>query len=215
MDVSTLLKNIREYNRYVFVNKNNIKKLKNKDITLISSDCTGGVIMHDLKQRFNSPTVNMFFSSDDFIKFLKNINYYLDCTMKDITCADDKWPVAKLGDITLQLVHYRSVSEAQEAWNRRRKRIVWDNIFVIMNDRNGCTEDNLKEFEKINFRKAFLTCNKAWVEKYKCAYYISKSEVNGENAGKVRTITGYIPKWGFHRLVDEFDYVSFLNGELE
>ena len=84
-----------------------------------------------------------------------------------------------------------------------------------MNDRNGCTEKNLAEYDKINFKKVFLTCNKEWFEKYKCAYYISKSETDGENVGKVRTITSYIPKWGIHRLVDEFDYVGFLNGELE
>lgn len=50
MSISSLLKTIREYNRYLFVNKKNIKRLNNKEITLISSDCTGGVIMHDLKK---------------------------------------------------------------------------------------------------------------------------------------------------------------------
>lgn len=211
MNISEKLKNIREFNRNIFVNKKNRNRLQNKEFTLISSDCTGGVITHDLGLKFNSPTVNMFFSASDFIKFLGNINYYLDCVMEDVTTINDNWPVAKLGDIKLQLVHYNSISEAQEVWDRRKKRIIGDNLFVIMNDRNGCTEENLAQFQRLNYRKTFLTHNKEWAEKYECAYYISKGELEGENEGKVYTITSFIPKYGIHRLIDEFDYVSFLN----
>lgn len=173
-----------------------------------------GVLSHDLGLKFLSSTVNMFFSAQDFIKFLKNIKEYIDYEFIDVTTENDKWPVAKIGDITLQLVHYKSVSEAQEDWNRRKVRINWDKLFIIMNDRNGCTENELKEFEELDYEnKVFFTCNKAWSEKYKSAFYISKSEVN-DGVQTVKVMTSFVSRWGWHRVVDEFDYAGFFKKNL-
>ena len=38
-------------------------KLKNKDFSIISSNCNGGVILSDLNIKFNTPTINLFFFS--------------------------------------------------------------------------------------------------------------------------------------------------------
>ena len=45
--------------------------LKNKDFTIISHNCVGGVIYHDLGLKFNTPTINLFFMAKDFIKYNK------------------------------------------------------------------------------------------------------------------------------------------------
>lgn len=211
--IENFLKKWRELIRKILVNNKNIRNLKCIDFSIISSDCTGGVLSHDLNLQFLSPTINMFFSAQDFIKFLNNIRAYLQYEFVDITTENDSWPVAKVGDIYLQLVHYKSVLDAQQAWDRRKERINWNKICVIMNDRNGCTEKELIEFEKLNYKnKIFLTCNKEWCKKYKCAYYISKSEVNNDNGQQtVKTIPSYVPKLGWHRVIDEFDYIEFFN----
>lgn len=171
----------------------------------------GGVLSHDLRLQFLSPTINLYFSAQDFIKFIKNMKEYLRYEFVDVTTEDDIWPVAKLGDLTLQLVHYENVYEAEKAWNRRKSRINWDKMCFIMNDRNGCTEEELRQFDSLNFKnKIFFTCNKEWAEKYKSAFYISKSEAN-KGRTTVKTITGFTPKWGWHRVVDEFNYIDFFN----
>lgn len=207
-----IIKMIREDLREKIVNKKNIKALRNTNFSILSSDCTGGVLSHDLGLQFNSPTINMYFCAKDYIKFIKDINRYLDMEMVDITCQDDEWPVAALGEIKIQLVHYNSVQEAQEAWNRRKARMNWNNMCVIMNDRNGCTEVELEAFDHLNYEhKVFFTCNREWANKYECAYYISKSEVNN-GIQMVKTMTSFYPKIGWHRVLDEFDYVAFFNG---
>lgn len=41
-------------------------RLKNKDFSIISRNCIGGVMYHDLGLKCTSPTVNLFFYPDDF-----------------------------------------------------------------------------------------------------------------------------------------------------
>ena len=62
--------------RFVY-NKYNQRKLSNRDVTLFSSNCNGGVILHDLGLRFNSPFVNLWIKPKDFIKICENPEYYL------------------------------------------------------------------------------------------------------------------------------------------
>lgn len=109
-------------------NIENRKRLKNKEISIISTNCIGGVLSHDLGLQFKSPTVNLFFRAEDFIKFCENLEYYMSID-RFVECYDEKiiedrtYPVAYLGDLTLYLVHYSSVEEAEKKWNERKQRI--------------------------------------------------------------------------------------------
>lgn len=59
------------------------RKIKNKDCSIISMNCVGGVVSHELGLRFNSPTVNLWFTPKEFIKFLSQLEYYLyDCKIE-------------------------------------------------------------------------------------------------------------------------------------
>ena len=52
-------------------------KYINHDVSIISMNCTGGILYHDLGLKFLSPTINLFFRAEDFIKFCENLDYYL------------------------------------------------------------------------------------------------------------------------------------------
>lgn len=58
-------------------------------------------------ERFNSPTVNLFFGAEDYIKFLEKLDYYLGQTLVEAQ-SDKDYPVAKLDDITIYFMHYPS-----------------------------------------------------------------------------------------------------------
>ena len=73
---------IRLFLREKFINKPNRKKLKNKNPSIISSNCNGGFIYHDLNLKFFSPTINLFFYPKDYIKFIANLEYYSKCELK-------------------------------------------------------------------------------------------------------------------------------------
>lgn len=95
------------------------KRLKNNNFSIISSNCVGGVIYHKLGLKFLSPTINLWIRPNDYLKFLKNLNYYLITA----NLSEDKsnyldYPVGFLGSgenkITLYFQHYQSFTEAAE-----------------------------------------------------------------------------------------------------
>lgn len=52
--------------------KSQRKRLKNDNFTIISSNCIGGLIYHRLGKEFNSPTINLRFYQNEFIKFVQD-----------------------------------------------------------------------------------------------------------------------------------------------
>lgn len=85
MSVKALYKEIRFTLRDLIYNSRCRKKLLNNDFSLITCDCTGGCVAKDLKVRMNSPTRNFYFNTDDYIKFCKNLDYYLSLTPEPYT----------------------------------------------------------------------------------------------------------------------------------
>lgn len=69
-------------NRIVWQIRRN--SLRNKDFTLISNNCCGGVISHNLGLKFLSPTVNLFIPHDDFIYFLNNLDEALSSDIQQV-----------------------------------------------------------------------------------------------------------------------------------
>lgn len=121
------------------------------EISLITCNCIGGLVYSDINMRFCSPTINLYIPSPDFVKFTLNLKYYLDCSLEVID--DTKYPICKLGDITIHFLHYDSFEQAKQKWNERKKRIVWDKIFVIMSDRDSFSATLLEEYKKIPYPK--------------------------------------------------------------
>lgn len=94
--------------------KNQRRRLKNDNFSIISSNCIGGFIYHRLGKQFLSPTINLYFNQKEFLKFVKNLDYYLQFNLRFIK-TDLGHPVAELGDIKLFFLHYYSDDEAKLA----------------------------------------------------------------------------------------------------
>lgn len=122
-----------------------------------------GGITHELGQRFLSPTVNLFLVPEDYIKFIYNLKFYIkesDMIEDQIESLKRGYPVGKLNDIKLFFVHYKNFDSAKNKWYERCSRINWNNIYFIMTQRDGCTEKEIKQFEKIQvIIKSFLCHN--------------------------------------------------------
>ena len=213
MNLVSYLENKIWQNHRKKVNAKNRARLteKAKTATILSMNCTGGIISHDLGLQFLSPTVNLFMRADAFIKFCENLEYYLSidefkpCTDKNII-GERTYPIGYLDDLLVFFVHYNSLEQAQQKWNERKKRVNFDNIVILNADREGCTDEIKDRFEKLPYRKVLFTHLPD--ETHKSCYYISGYE-DEPCVGIVtapRGIKGYRP-------VDEFDYVGLLNGE--
>lgn len=69
-------------------------------------------------ERFSSPTVNLFFVAEDYIKFLEKLDYYLTQTLVEVQ-SDKDYSVAKLDDITIYFMHYLSFDEVKIICEKR------------------------------------------------------------------------------------------------
>lgn len=140
----------------------NYKKLTNRDVSIISNNCWGGVFYNLHKAKFNSPTIDLFFMAEDYIKFVKNLKYYMSLQMKFVSLQDSKhhkhlenrkygftFPIGVLDDIEIMFMHYKTEKEVVESWERRKKRINYDNIIFKFNDQNLCEDKHLLEFDKL------------------------------------------------------------------
>lgn len=180
-----------------------------RESSIISMNCNGGIISHNLGLKFLSPTVNMYMNAEDFLKFCENLEYYLNIE-KMLECTDEKiidernYPIAFLGDLTLFLVHYHSIEEAQKKWDERKKRINWDRIAILNTDREGMTAELKDRFEKLPYRKVMFVHEPD--EKHPSCFYIRGYE-NENCVGIITDSKG----WKGKRPIDQFDYVKFLN----
>lgn len=137
------------------------KKVNLEGVSLISQNCVGGVIYHDAKQKFLSPTVNLYILPKDFIKFVNNLDYYLSLTPK-VEMGKD-YPIGTLGDIKINFMHYSSPQEALEKWEERKQRINFDKIFVLMVERDGFDDEDFNDFLKLKYPKILFTRNKKYI----------------------------------------------------
>lgn len=194
------------------IDRKNREKLDNKEFTIISSNCVGGIITHDLGKRFDSPTVNLFFYPADFLQFVKNLQHYI--LESELRYDEEKsrilnYPVGILDDITLYFVHFSTFQEAKEKWEKRSKRIHWDNLFFILVQQDGCTEEQVREFLELPYpHKVVFTEN--LIPEYSKAVYNKEWLIDG----KVRNLCKYKGKNTGARWIDDFDYVKFLNGQI-
>lgn len=186
----------------------NRRRLKNKTFSLFSSNCNGCCICHDLGLQFRSPFVNLYLSAEDYMRFLRQPKRYLSVPLDFSEESDVGYPVGRLRDITLHFVHYATAEEAAQAWQRRTARIDWDNLFVLMTDRDGCTEEMLKEFDALPYK------NKAVFTHVPMPHIQSAVYIPGfETEPAVGNCDAFVNGFSGKKYFDYFDYVKWFNEE--
>lgn len=63
--------------------------------------------------------------------------------------------------IEIFFLHYHSVQEAKDKWERR---INWDKLLVKFNDQNGCTEEHIRAFNELPYKDKVCFTVKAYPE---------------------------------------------------
>lgn len=196
------------YSNYFFRkirNGYNRRRLKNRDFSLFASNCNGGCICHDLGLPFRSPFVNLYLTAPDFVRLLEAPKEYLSCPL-EFQKTDKDYPVARLKDVTLHFMHYKTPGEAQGAWERRRQRINWENLFVMMSDQDGCTKEVMEAFDALPYRNKVIFTHRP--QPSICsAVYIPGFEDQPCVGNCDAFVNGYRGKKYF----DAFDYVKWFN----
>lgn len=144
--------------------------LRDKNISIISNNCMGGLICHEYDMKFLSPTVNLQFPYMDFVYFCNSLREHINMELKEcpplieefsaLGGGDVDFPCGILGDVRILFQHYKSFQEAQFAWSRRCKRILYDRIFVLFYTQGVIDEQVLNGFKSIKYHKIMLSDQK-------------------------------------------------------
>ena len=155
--------------------------LKNYTFSIISNNCWGGIVSRDRGIVYNSPTAGLFFFADDYIKFLTNLKYYLSLDMTQISVNQSKYAqvllkqydenliIGVLDDVEVIMLHYKSFEEAKNKWERRKKRINFDNLLVKFSDQNQFEDKHFQQFLQLDYKnKLFITTNPKFASSITC-----------------------------------------------
>ena len=188
------------------------KKNQNKDFTLITNNCIAGIIYHNLGLQFKSPTINLSIQGEDYLNFVKNIQYYSQCELKEVENSGKKYPVGVLcpnddkhAKIHIHFQHYENFEKAKKKWCERFTRVNYHKLYFIWEFYDELYDISLlQQFDKLNVKKMAILHrdidnikNSKVVDCYK----------EKEKFGKIFEPVGITGK----RNLDEFDYVEFLN----
>ena len=128
------------------------KQLTNMTPSFLCPNCIGGILFHDLGLEFRSPTVNLMLTQTDFLKFVLNMEHYLESEFVFYKHLEYECPCAYLDEISIQFTHYHSRSDAVEKWRSRAMRIDSENTFVFLAERDGLTEQDIRSLGTLNVR---------------------------------------------------------------
>ena len=201
-----IVKKIRKiYNRI------RAKRLKNTP-TIISKDCIGGVLYSDYNLKFTSPTINLDFSNEDFLKFCEHLKDYISAELVEVINDKYDYPVGRLstkyGDITLFFRHYDNFEVASSCWNRRKERIDFDNIYIIMCVGPDVEESIINRFESLNYKHKILLSSNIDLTKHSNCY-----NMECYSKGYKDSLIQHKSKYGIKRYLDEINWIEFLNNK--
>ncbi|MCR5506220.1 MAG: DUF1919 domain-containing protein [bacterium] len=185
-----LLKNVAgKLKRFAFdeVKKCLNSKISNKNISIVSNNCASVFLYKYFGCKYLSLTINLQMSPTDFVKFSKNLKYYLSVDIEEVKNPDIEgfkklggasidFPVGKLDDLIIYFQHYSSFDIAKAKWEERKSRINYKSMFFIMID-TFCDKNTVLEFLNLPYEhKLFLTERKDFLLDDNCCLM----ELNGK-----------------------------------
>lgn len=162
-------------------------KIHRKIPSIISNNCAGVYLYKEFNCKYLSPTINLQLSPGDYIKFCKNLRYYLSLKIYEIKNPDKKafealggdtidFPVGELGDLIIYFEHYKDFKTAEKKWEERKSRINYENLYFVFMD-TFCDESRVTDFFLIPYKnKLFMTANKELLINKNCILISDKQK---------------------------------------
>lgn len=190
---------------------------KDTNWSIITANCLGGVIYHKLGSKMLTPTINMWMDGTDFLVFVNHLHEFIDHgKFKKI---NEKWqddlgfyyPIAELSTpeykITINFNHHDNFNKAINDWNRRRSRINFNKIFILLANYEP-NEQYYQQFDKLPYKHKLILTTKNIPKKYKkIAHHIEYPDTwrgdwsmqpDPQNAGHL-----YYERWDFKKWLNQ------------
>lgn len=177
--------------------------LKNRNYSIISNNCYGGIISRNFGLPYNSPTCGLFFYSKEYLKFLTDLKAHINAELIEVRVEDSAYRyllepkygknivLGKVLDAEIVFLHYSSFDEAKKKWDRRKERVNWNDLIIKFNDQNLFSLENYYEFESMPYKnKIFFTANKE-LKHCKDVVYLSCYEREGYAVDDIKVSKKY------------------------
>lgn len=185
------------------------KRLNQSSIppSIFCNNCVGAMVSHDLGLQFCSPMVNLWMYPTDYIYALSHKEFFihnLEPANQEIQ-SKFPYPVGMIDGRAIYFMHYKTFEEAKRKWEARCKRINWDNSYLILVERDGCSQEDLMAFDALPHHKKIALVHTSHTE-IQCTRYIK----GYENKDGLSTMVESTSLFGT-REYDTFDWCSWLN----
>ncbi len=189
------------------------KKIKVNTPSIIANNCLGSFIYHNLGLQFKSPTINLYFSKNDFFLFIEHLKDFLQCELDEVIDTEKTFPVGKLSyagnDIFIYFMHYKTFEEAKNKWNERKNRVDLSNIRIVFMEPYELTETDIVRFENLPYEHKYLISNKKpWKKDF-----IYTNKVFSKRNYKPGKILNYKNSISKKRYMDDLPYVKWINSK--
>lgn len=211
--LKTIIKRVSTNN---FIRRHAVKKMRrelvNTNASFLTPNCIGGILFHDLGLKFMSPTVNLMMTQRDFLLFVLHLDDYLNGTFHFFEHEEYTCPCAKLSpmngeqEITVHFTHYHSQEEALQKWEERKHRIDKNNLFILIEERDGISKEELSLLSNLRVKGIVaFSCN----EYPDLPYTVCLSKYT--QAGEVGNILQQSHLTGKREYEKFFDFVKWFN----
>ena len=185
-------------------------KTKGSNVRILSSNCIGGLLYHDMGKSFDSPTINCTVFGMDFIELCNNPEKYFTIVPTFSGKHKQGYPIADVGGIKVNCVHYKNIDDFNEKWLRRCERFLLNSekeIVVISCDAQIKTDEEIEAFHNLPYRKVCFTVNPE--PKYPEFVYVP-CYADQERVGDLTAYAGLTGERIFQKY---FNFIEFLNGK--
>ncbi len=115
--------------------------------SVLGNNCVAGMLCHDLGLRFDTPTVNLAFTFQEFLTLAEN----LPCSMSayiEKSAETEPFPVGLLKvdgatPIRLKFIHYKTFDESVDAWRRRTARVNMNRVVLLATGNSNASPEDI------------------------------------------------------------------------
>lgn len=130
-------------------------RLARSRVSILANCCWGGLTYHYFRLDFLSPTINLFFADEDYLRFLENLDAMLEKEpvfdrMEYSPEEDFHYPVFDLDGVKLHMNHCHDKAQGLREWNERRARVNPKNLLVTMITESP---ETAKRFDRLPFER--------------------------------------------------------------
>lgn len=138
--------------------------------TIVSNNCSGGAIMHELEMEFRTPTINLQILPEEYPRFCKYFRDYMSVPLIEYVDPCErhrkyltkmfggvpKMPFGLVEDVIVCFQHYDSFYNAKKKWDERRNRIDFENIGFLFHARGPEYREEAETFLTLGLEHQLL-----------------------------------------------------------